>query len=91
MNFTEEEKKLLTQYQKLSNSMPTFLNRLAVELIPPAICIAIWLITGQSHWLLIVVVISVAFNVRKVVGQRNNIDILKSISIKAIGEVTSEK
>ena len=91
MEITEEEKELLKQYQTLSDSMPSLANRVAIEVVPPAIFVAIGLVTGQVIWYLVVITLMVVYNVQRVLRQYKNIVKLKSISEKAIGNVGEEK
>lgn len=90
MEVNEEEKELLRQYQTLSASMPSLANRVAVEVVPPAIFVAIGLVTGQVIWYLVVIALMVSYNVQRVLRQYKNIVRLKSISEKAIGKVSEE-
>jgi len=90
MEITKEEKELLKQYQILSDSMPSLANRVAIEVIPPVIFVAIGLVTGQVIWCLVVITLMVVYNVQRVLRQYKNIVKLKSISEKAIGNVSEE-
>lgn len=85
MNLSEEEKKLLTQYRVLSDSMPSLANRLALEIIPPIVFVSIGLYTGDLTWFLALVALMVTYNVQRVIRQYKNIVKLKSISQKALG------
>lgn len=90
MDITEKEKELLKQYQTLSDSIPSLVNRVAVEVMPPAFFVAIGLVTGQAIWYLVVITLMVVYNVQRVVRQYRNIVKLKSISEKMIGNVDKE-
>ncbi len=85
LELSDDEQKLLAQYQTLSNSMPSFANRIAVEIIPPAIFVGIGLYTGQTLWFLLLISIMVFYNLQRVIRQYKNIARLKSISEKTIG------
>jgi len=87
MNMTEEEKDLLRQYQALPDSKLRLANRVAVEVAPPAIFVALGLITGEVIWYVAVIVLMVAYNVQRVLRQYKNIATLRSISKKVVGEV----
>ena len=87
MELSEDEKKLLTQYQHLSGSIPSLMNRLVVETVPPAIFVGIGLYTGQLVWFLMLISIMVAYNVQRILRQYKNIEKLRSISKKTIGVV----
>jgi hypothetical protein len=90
MELSEKEKELLKQYQSLSDSMPSLANRVAVEVVPPAIFVAMGLFTGQAVWFLVVIALMVVYNVLRVFRQYKNIVKLKSISMKTIGSVGDE-
>ena len=85
MDLTEEERKLLSQYQSLSESMPSLINRLAIEVVPPVVFVGIGLYTGQVIWFLVLITLMVTYNVQRVLRQYKNIIKLRSISKKAIG------
>jgi hypothetical protein len=91
MNLSDDEKKLLEQYQVLSNSNPKFLNRLAVEIIPPIVFVCLGLYTGEIVWFLVLIVIMVTYNVQRVIRQYKNIERLRSISIKIIDTVNGKE
>jgi hypothetical protein len=90
MDISEEEKQLLKQYQTLSDSMPSLVNRVAIEVVPPFIFVTIGLSTGQVVWFLFVITLMVIYNVQRVLRQYKNIIKLKSISKKAIGSINEE-
>lgn len=90
MEISEEEKELLKQYQSLSDSMPSLANRLAIEVVPPALFVAIGIFTGQVIWFVVVIAFMVIYNVQRVLRQYKNIVKLKSISKKTIGNVSDE-
>jgi hypothetical protein len=91
MNLSDDEKKLLEQYQVLSNSNPKFLNRLAVEIIPPIVFVCLGLYTGEIVWFLVLIVIMVTYNVQRGIRQYKNIERLRSISIKIIDTVNGKE
>lgn len=91
MSLSDDEKKLLEQYQILSNSNPKFLNRLAVEIIPPIVFVCLGLYTGKIIWFLVLIVLMVTYNVQRVIHQNKNIEKLRSISIKTIGTVNGKE
>lgn len=90
MEFSEEEKKLLKQYQNLPASMTNLVKRLAVEIIPPVIFIFLGLYTGRIVWFIVLIILMVFYNVQRIVRQHNNIKKLNSISLKAIGDHADE-
>lgn len=90
MDISEEEKELLKQYQSLSKSMPSLLNRVAVEVVPPAVFVAIGWFTGEAIWFVVVIALMVIYNVQRVLRQYKNIAKLQSISEKAIGKIHRE-
>ncbi|UTA47572.1 hypothetical protein L1F30_15630 [Simiduia sp. 21SJ11W-1] len=90
MEISKEEKELLKQYQSLSDSMPSLASRVAIEVVPPAIFVAIGLFTGQVIWFLVVITLMVVYNVQRVLRQYKNIIKLKSISEKTIGSIGGE-
>ena len=88
---TNEEKELLKQYQTLSASLPSLVNRLAIEIVPPVIFVGVWLYTGSVTYLLLLITLLVTYNVQRVSRQYRNIVKLNSISRKTIGKVSGEK
>lgn len=91
MSLSEEEKQLLKKYQDLSSSLPDLINRLAVEIIPPIIFMAMGIYTGQILWFILVIIIMVSYNVFRVIKQRKYIQNLKSISEKTIGKASDNE
>jgi len=89
MELSKEERELLKQYQVLSDSIPRLVNRVAVEVVPPIIFVALGLCTGDAVWFVVVITLMVIYNVQRVLRQYKNIVKLKSISKKAIGDVKS--
>jgi hypothetical protein len=87
---TNEEKELLRQYQTLSTKLPGLFSRLAVEIIPPIVFVALWAYTGSTSYLITLIAILVMYNVQRVVRQYKNIVKLVSISKKTVGEVSDE-
>lgn len=87
MEISEDEKELLKQYQSLSVTMPSLVNRLAIEVVPPIIFVAIGLYTGQVVWFVVLIVLMVIYNVQRILRQYKNIIKLKSISEKTIGTI----
>jgi hypothetical protein len=61
---------LLTQYQRLPVGRWHFLNLLAVEVVPPALFVALWAWTGRELFLLLLVAVLVCLNVLRVLRQR---------------------
>ncbi len=90
MALSEDEKELLVKYQNISESMPSLMNRLAIEVAPPAIFVGLGLYTGKVVWFLILIALMVLYNVQRVLRQHKNIVKLRSISNKTIGS-TSER
>ncbi len=90
MELSEEEKKLLSQYQILSSSIPNFANRIAVEIVPPIIFVGLGLYTGQILWFLILIAMLVFYNLQRVIRQYKNIVRLKSISEKTLGTLEEQ-
>ena len=88
---TEEERALLKQYQSLSKSIPSLVNRLAVEIVPPIVFIGLWLYTGEALYLVVLIAIMVLYNVQRVLRQYKNIVKLNSISKKTIGEADEKE
>lgn len=88
MKLSEEERELLKQYQRLSETMPGLINRLAVEIIPPIIFVSIGLYTGKIIWFLTLIMLMVVYNVQRVLRQYKNIVKLRSISVKTIGIIS---
>ena len=76
--------------KSFSISIPGLSNRLAVEIVPPVILVAIWFYTGSVTYLIVLIAILVIYNVQRVFRQYRNIAKLKSISKKIIGEVNDE-
>lgn len=90
MEISEEEKKLLMQYQSLSDSIPNLINRIVIEVVPPALFVVIGLFTGDVIWFLIVIALMVIYNIQRVLRQYKNIVNLKSISQKTLGNISEE-
>ncbi|MDR2298115.1 MAG: hypothetical protein LBE30_07210 [Comamonas sp.] len=61
---------MLTQYQRLPVGRWHFLNLLAVEVVPPALFVALWAWTGRELFLLLLVAVLVCLNVLRVLRQR---------------------
>ena len=91
MELTEDEKALLAQYQKLSESKPSLLNRLALEVIPPLVFVGVGIYSGKVIWFIALVVMMVFYNIQRVVRQHKNIVKLRAISIKTIGPINEKK
>lgn len=70
--------------------MPSLVNRVAVEIVPPIIFVAIGIYTGQIIWFLVLITLMVIYNVQRVLRQYKNIVKLKSISKKTIGTVNEQ-
>jgi hypothetical protein len=87
MTLSEDEQKLLEQYQKLPTSLPYRLNRVAVEIVPPAIFVGLGIYTRQMSWFIVVIALMVIYNVQRVLRQDAIIRRLQSISHKVIGPV----
>ncbi|RGE45997.1 hypothetical protein DZC30_05790 [Comamonas testosteroni] len=79
---SEQEQTLLTQYQRQPTGRWYFLNLLAVEIVPPAIFVALWAWTGRELFLLVLIALLVGFNVLRVLRQRRIRALLASISAK---------
>ena len=79
---SSEEQALLRQYAHLSTSSASDLNRLAVEVIPPAVFVALWAYTGKALFLLLLIALLVTFNVWRVMRQRKTRAALQSIAQK---------
>lgn len=77
-----QEHDLLTQYQRLPVGRWHFLNLLAVEIVPPALFVALWAWTGRALFLLLLVAVLVCLNVLRVLRQRRTRALLASISGK---------
>ncbi|MGE8439967.1 MAG: hypothetical protein ACN6OS_00125 [Comamonas testosteroni] len=77
-----QEQDLLTQYQRLPVGRWHFLNLLAVEIVPPALFVALWAWTGRALFLLLLVAVLVCLNVLRVLRQRRTRALLASISGK---------
>ncbi len=88
-DLSEKEINLLKLYQKLSSSKPSKVNRLAVEVVPPIIFTVLGIITGNILFFVLVILLLVIFNVIKVIKQETNINLLKSISVKIVGDISS--
>lgn len=88
LDLTHEERELLRQYQTLSASIPSLANRLAVEIIPAIAFIAAWAYTGNAVYLVVFIVVTVAYSAQRVIRQYKNIKKLNAIANKAIGETT---
>ena len=59
-----------------------FVNLLAVEIVPPALFVALWAWTGRELFLLLLIAVLVIFNVLRVLRQRRTRALLASISSK---------
>lgn len=81
---SDDEKKLLAQYQVLSDSMPSLANRLAVEIIPAALFVAAGIYTDNIIWFLVLIATMVTYNLQRIIRQQKNITRLKSISQKTL-------
>lgn len=79
---SEQEQALLTQYQRQPTGRWYFLNLLVVEIVPPAIFVALWAWTGRELFLLVLIALLVGFNVLRVLRQRRIRALLASISAK---------
>ena len=77
-----QEQALLAQYQRLPQGRGPFLHLLAVEILPPAIFVALWAWTGRELFLLLLIAVLVIFNVLRVLRQRRTRALLASISCK---------
>ena len=75
------EQALLAQYQRLPTGRWHFLNLLAVEIVPPAVFVALWAFTGRELFLLLIAVL-VLFNVLRVLRQRRTRALLASMAGK---------
>lgn len=87
---TKNEKDFLRQYQRLSTSIPSLTKRLAIEIVPPIVFVAVWFYTKSTTYLVVLILMLVAYNVQRVLRQYKNIVKLNSISMKIIGEATDE-
>jgi hypothetical protein len=87
MEFTEEEQKLLKKYQSLSTSVPSLINRVAVEIVPPVIFVTLGIYAGKIIWFIVLILLMVIYNVQRVIRQHKNIEKLNSISKKTIGNI----
>lgn len=76
------EQALLAQYQCLPTGRWHFLNLLAVEIVPPAVFVALWAFTGRELFLLLLIAVLVLFNVLRVLRQRRTRALLASIASK---------
>ena len=85
--FTEQEVHLLELYQKLPSNRASHINRIAVEIIPPFILIAMGIIKDSQVFPIMAVIVAMIFNVRRAIKQPVLHSLLKSISIKIIGEI----
>lgn len=85
IEFSEPEMKLLRHYQAFSQSRVGRLNRLAVEIVPPIVLLAIGLVKDSHVYAIITILLLITFNVKRVLNQDKTIPLLKSISIKSIG------
>lgn len=86
MQLKNEEKQLLEQYKTLSNSTLNIANRLAVEVVPPIVFVAIGIIRDEIIWFLLLITIMVFYNVQRVIRQQRNLKTLKSLSDKLLNE-----
>ena len=82
MNLSDEELQLLKKYQKFPASLLSQINRVAVEIIPPAIFVGIGLYTGKTKWFFILIILMVAYNVQRVIRQQKYLALLRSIADK---------
>ena len=87
---TKKEEDFLRQYQGLSTSIPSLTRRLAIEIIPPIVFVAVWFYTKSTIYLVVLILILVTYNVQRILRQYKNIVKLNSISMKIIGEATDE-
>ena len=58
------------------------MNLLAVEIVPPALFVALWAWTGRVLFLVLLIAVLVFFNVLRVLRQRRTRALLASISNK---------
>ncbi|GEM_PF-1915012 len=91
MELSEEERKLLKQYQVLSLSLPSLANRIAIEVIPAIIFVSLGIYTEKIIWFIVLISLMVTYNVQRVVRQYKNIKKLDSISKKVIGKINENK
>lgn len=91
MELSKEEEKLLKQYQTLSASLPSLINRVAIEVVPAIIFVSIGIYTEKFIWFIVLVTLMVTYNVQRVLRQYKNIIKLNSISKKTIGNINDNK
>ena len=91
MELSEEEQKLLKQYQTLSTSLPSLANRVAIEVVPAIIFVSLGMYTEKIIWFVVLITLMVTYNVQRVLRQYKNIKKLNSISKKAIGNIDENK
>lgn len=84
MNLTEEELQLLKQYRLLSTKKLVWLNRLAVEIVPPMVFVGVGIYRDEYIWFVMVVAVLVIFNIMRVVRQPKTLRLLASISKKIL-------
>ena len=82
LNFSQEELNILEQYRKLSSSKARTLNLYAVEIIPPAILVALGFVTGRPLFFIGLICILVLYNIVRVYRQTSYGVHLKSIAEK---------
>ena len=90
MNLTQQERALLKKYQSLNSDRATMIGRLAIEILPPVLFVAIGLYTGSITWFLVLITVLVFYNVQRVLRQAKILKLLSAISEKVSSEeVTS--
>lgn len=75
---------MLRRYQQLDVAPRRHAHRLAVELLPPLVFVALWAWTDQVVFLLALIAVQVSFNVARVLRQRSAMVQLQGIAAKAL-------
>ena len=82
MNFTEEEWKLIGQFQRLPIGFRKRLNLWAVEIVPPVLFIGIGVYTGRSTYFIGAICVLMLLNIVRLWRQNHTVRVLKSIALK---------
>lgn len=88
MEISDQELDLLKKYQVLGAGKGSVANRLAVEIVPPIVFVAIGFYTGSYTWFIVLISAMVFYNVQRVIRQTKAIKLLNSISEKVVAETT---
>jgi len=87
MNLTEEEKKIISQYEKVPTKPMQRIGIWAVELVPPAIMIFIGFYRDKKIYLIAAIGTLVFFNVYRLFRQEKTVRILKSACSKIMASL----